>query len=43
MSLSMQAEPFVPVGFTSADFPDVEMAILPKEKAKHTCELDQCQ
>ena len=43
MSLSMQAEPFVLAGFTAADFPDVEMAILPKEKAKDTFELDQCQ
>ncbi len=36
MSPSMQAEPFVPAGFTSAGFPDVEVAILPmpKEKAK---------
>ena len=34
MSPSMQAEPFVSAGFIAADFPDVEMAILPKERAK---------
>ena len=33
MPPSSRAEPFVPTGFTPADFPDVEMAILPKGKA----------
>jgi hypothetical protein len=30
MSPSSRAEPFILVGFTSSDFPDVEVAILPK-------------
>jgi hypothetical protein len=30
----MRAEPFVPAGFTSSDFPEVEAAMLPKGKAK---------
>jgi hypothetical protein len=43
MSPSSRAEPFVPAGFTLSDFTDVDMAILPKGKAKHTFELDQRQ
>ena len=34
MSPSSRAETFVPTGFTPADFPDVEMAILPKGRAQ---------
>jgi hypothetical protein len=34
MSPSSRAEPFILAGFTSSDFPDVEMAILPKGKAE---------
>ena len=30
----MRAEQFVPAGFTSSDFPEVEAAMLPKGKAK---------
>ena len=34
MSPSTRAEPFVPAGFTSSDFPDVEAAMIPKGKPK---------
>ena len=30
----LRAEPFIPAGISAADFPDVEMSILPKEKAR---------